>query len=53
LFLGEDGDDLIDGQGGTDTVAGNQGNDTINDPVSEINEAFVLSAALRTILDAL
>ena len=53
LILGEDGEDMIDGQGGTDTVAGGQGIDTIIDPPAEINEAFVLSASLRTILDAL
>ena len=53
LILGEDGDDVINGQGGTDTVAGNQGIDVIADPAAEINELFVLSAALRTILDAL
>ena len=53
LVLGQDGDDTIDGQGSSDTVAGGQGTDTIVDPSAEINEAFVLSAALRTILDAL
>jgi Ca2+-binding RTX toxin-like protein len=53
LILGEDGDDTIDGQGATDTVAGGQGIDVIVDPAAEINEAFVLPAALRTILDAL
>lgn len=53
LILGQDGEDTLDGQGGTDTVAGGQGADTIVDPPAEINEAFVLSAALRTILDAL
>ncbi len=52
LILGEDGDDTIDGQGGSDTVAGHQGIDTIIDPQAEINEAFVLPASLRTILDA-
>ena len=53
MILGEDGDDTIDGQGGTDTVAGGQGIDVIADPAAEINELFLLSAALRTILDAL
>ena len=53
LILGQDGDDTIDGQGGSDTVAGGQGIDVIVDPIAEIDELFVLSAALRTILDAL
>ncbi len=53
LVLGEDGDDTVDGQSGTDTVAGGQGIDVIVDLAAEINELFVLSAALRTILDAL
>ena len=53
LILGQDGDDTIDGQGGTDTVAGGQGIDVIVDPAAEIDEMFLLSAALRTILDAL
>ena len=53
VILGEDGDDMIDGQGGTDTVAGGQGIDAIADPLAEINEAFVLSASLRQILNAM
>lgn len=47
------GDDVIDGQAGSDTVAGNQGIDVIADPASEIDENFVLSAALLTALEAL
>ena len=53
VVLGEDGNDNIDGQAGTDTVAGNQGADVINDPAAEINEAFVLPASLRTLLDTI
>lgn len=52
VILGGDGEDQINGQGGTDTVAGNQGIDTIADPASEIDETFVLSAALLTALEA-
>ena len=47
------GEDVIDGQGGSDTVAGNQGIDVIADPASEIDENFVLSAALLTALEAI
>lgn len=52
VILGGDGDDYIDGQGGNDTVAGNQGIDVIVDPTSEINEQFVLSAAVLLALQA-
>jgi Ca2+-binding RTX toxin-like protein len=52
VILGGDGDDYIDGQGGTDTIAGGQGVDTIIDPVSEIDEQFVLSAAVLLALQA-
>ncbi len=52
VILGGDGEDQINGQGGTDTIAGNQGIDTIADPASEIDEAFTLSAALLTALEA-
>ncbi len=50
ILLGGDGDDVINGQGGTDIVAGNQGIDAIADPISEINEHFVLSAAILSLL---
>ncbi|MFM9962802.1 MAG: beta strand repeat-containing protein [Planctomycetaceae bacterium] len=50
VILGGDGDDVINGQGGTDTIAGNQGVDVISDPTNEIDENFVLSAALMTAL---
>ena len=53
VVLGGDGDDSINGQGGSDTVAGNQGVDTIADPANEINEAFTLSNALLTALEAI
>ena len=46
VILGGNGEDSLDGQGGLDTVAGNQGIDIIADPVSEIDERFVLSAAV-------
>ncbi|MFM9964056.1 MAG: beta strand repeat-containing protein [Planctomycetaceae bacterium] len=53
IVQGGDGDDSVNGQGGTDIVAGNQGLDTIADPLSEINEAFTLSLALLTALEAI
>ena len=52
VILGGDGDDYIDGQGGTDIIAGNQGLDVIIDPASEIDELYVLSAALLSALEA-
>ena len=52
VILGGDGEDNIDGQGGTDTVAGNQGIDVISDPVSEIDERLMLSAAIVLALQA-
>jgi hypothetical protein len=51
--LGEDGNDFLNGQSGTDTIAGNQGVDVIVDPVAEINEAYVLPASLRSLLDTI
>ena len=53
VILGGDGDDSINGQGASDTLAGNQGIDTIADPANEINEAFTLSSALLTALEAI
>jgi Ca2+-binding RTX toxin-like protein len=53
ILLGGDGDDVINGQGATDTVAGNQGIDVIADPASEIDENFVLSDELLTLLEAI
>ncbi|MFP6765474.1 MAG: hypothetical protein VB858_17735, partial [Planctomycetaceae bacterium] len=53
LILGGDGNDAISGHGSTDTVAGNEGEDILLvDPATEIDETFVLSAALLQILDA-
>ena len=52
VILGGDGEDYIDGQGGTDTIAGGQGIDVIVDPAAEIDEQFVLSAALLLALQA-
>jgi Ca2+-binding RTX toxin-like protein len=46
VILGGNGDDYIDGQGGTDTIATGQGIDIIVDLDSEIDERFVLSAAV-------
>ena len=49
IIIGDDGNDRINGR---DTVAGNQGNDVITDPPAEIHEDFVLSLALRTLLES-
>ncbi len=46
VILGENGEDVLDGQGGLDTIVGGQGIDVIADPESEIDERFVLSAAV-------
>ncbi|MFM9962945.1 MAG: Calx-beta domain-containing protein [Planctomycetaceae bacterium] len=53
VILGGDGEDYIDGQGGTDTIAGGQGVDIIVDPTAEIDEQFVLSAAVLLALTGL
>lgn len=54
VILGGDGADGISGNGGTDTLAGGEGLDifTDADPLTEIDENFVLSAALLRRLDA-
>ncbi len=52
IVLGDQGDDQVNGQGATNTIAGGQGDDTLFGAPSEINEAFVLSAALMTALNA-
>ena len=52
VILGGNGEDSLDGQGGTDTIAGGQGIDIIADPDSEIDERFVLSAAVLLALQA-
>ncbi len=53
IILGGNGEDVIDGQGGTDIVAGQQGVDFISDPLTEINEAYVLNVTLAAILKSL
>ena len=52
VILGDQGDDSINGQGGTNTISGGQGDDTLLGSVTDINENFVLSAALLTALNA-
>jgi Ca2+-binding RTX toxin-like protein len=52
IVLGDQGDDQVNGQGATNTIAGGQGDDTLFGAPSDINEAFVLSAALMTALNA-
>lgn len=52
IALGDQGDDSVNGQGGTNTIAGGQGDDTLLGSVSDINETFVLSAALLSALNA-
>ena len=52
VILGGNGEDVLDGQSGTDTIAGGQGIDIIADPDSEIDERFVLSAAVLLALQA-
>ena len=52
IALGDQGDDQVNGQGGTNTIAGGQGDDTLVGALTDINESFVLSAALMTALNA-
>lgn len=53
IVLGDQGDDVINGQSSTDTLAGGQGDDSIVSPaVGEVNEKFVLSAAILSDLNA-
>lgn len=53
VILGDQGDDLINGQSSTDTLAGGQGDDSIVSPAAgEVNEKFVLSAAILSDLNA-
>lgn len=52
VALGDQGDDQVNGQGGTNTIAGGQGDDTLLGSVTDINENYVLSAALLTALNA-
>lgn len=52
VALGDQGDDQVNGQGGTNTIAGGQGDDTLLGSPTDINENFVLSAALLTALNA-
>lgn len=52
IVLGDQGDDVVNGQGGSNTIAGGQGVDTVIGAASEINENFVLSAALISALNA-
>jgi len=53
VALGNRGDDYVKGQGGTrDTIAGGEGADLVFGLASEIDEAFRVSAALMSELDA-
>ena len=53
VVLGNRGDDYVKGQGGTrDTIAGGEGVDLVFGSSSEIDEAFRVSAALMSDLDA-
>ena len=52
VVLGDQGDDSVNGQGGTNTISGGQGDDTLLGNLSDINENYVLSAALLTALSA-
>ena len=53
MVLGNRGDDYVKGQGGTrDTIAGGEGVDLVFGSSSEIDEAFKVSAALMSDLDA-
>jgi len=53
IVLGNRGDDYVKGQGGSrDTIAGGEGVDLVFGSSSEIDEAFTVSAALMSDLDA-
>jgi subtilisin family serine protease len=53
IVLGNQGDDYVKGQGGSrDTIAGGEGVDLVFGSVGEIDEAFRVSAALMSDLDA-
>lgn len=52
VVLGDQGDDSVNGQGGSNTISGGQGDDTLIGAISEINENYVLSAALLAALNA-
>ncbi len=52
VVQGDQGDDQVNGQGATDTISGGQGDDTLIGDPSEINESFMLSAALMAALNA-
>ncbi len=52
VVLGDQGDDLVNGQGGSNTISGGQGDDTLLGAISDINESYVLSAALLSALNA-
>ena len=52
VVLGDQGDDLVNGQGGSNTIAGGQGDDTLLGAITDINENYVLSAALLSALNA-
>ena len=52
VALGDQGDDQVNGQGGTNTISGGQGDDTLFGSVTDIDENYVLSAALLTALNA-
>ena len=52
IVLGDQGDDQVNGQGATNTISGGQGDDTLFGAPGDINESFVLSAALLTALSA-
>ena len=53
ILLGGDGNDTIAGNGSTDVIAGNQGSNSLNTDPGEVNEQYVLSAALTAALNAI